>query len=123
LTTLRILETGDFPEKMVCRDEDFHSTLSMIRVLVRHASYIYSALPEGMKTVKGKNKKEQFLEGLPGKFTCQEFINIAKAMDITVRTANRYIFDFCDKGLLHRENQGSYINLMLGQSGHESSQG
>ncbi|HET6556666.1 MAG TPA: DUF3987 domain-containing protein, partial [Prolixibacteraceae bacterium] len=46
LTTLRILETGDFPEKMVCRDEDFHSTLSMIRVLVRHASYIYSALPE-----------------------------------------------------------------------------
>ncbi|HET6559645.1 MAG TPA: hypothetical protein VFG54_20135, partial [Prolixibacteraceae bacterium] len=120
LTTLRILETGDFPEKMVCRDEDFHSTLSMIRVLVRHASYIYSALPEEVKATRGKNKKELFLEGLPEKFNTQDFMSLAKSLGITDRTANRYIAAFCEKGLLKREHAGCYTNLNRMPSGGES---
>ncbi len=45
LTVLRIIETGDFSQEKECEDVDFQSSISIVRVLVRHASYVYSLLP------------------------------------------------------------------------------
>ncbi|HEY3369525.1 MAG TPA: DUF3987 domain-containing protein [Prolixibacteraceae bacterium] len=46
LTTLRIMDTGDFSQEKKCLDVDFQASLSMVGVLVRHASHVYSLLPE-----------------------------------------------------------------------------
>ena len=112
-TALRILETGDFSQIQFCRDDDFQAVLSMIRVLVRHASHVYSELPVDEKPVKSKNKQEQFLEKLPLTFTYTDFIELAKSMSITARSAERYITIFCDKKLIVREQMGTYRNLSL----------
>jgi hypothetical protein len=111
LTSLRLMETGNFSQKQVCSDSDFQTVLSMIRVLVRHSSHVFSELTGEAKLSRPKDKKEQFLDMLPGKFTFQDFIAFAKGLSINERTAKRHIAVFCEKGFIYRENQGNYINL------------
>ena len=111
LTALRMMESGKFPQQLECRNSDFQRVLSMIRVLVQHSSHVFSQLPAINKSAKPKDRKEQFLELLPERFTYQDFMSLAKSLEITERTANRYVAGFCEKGLLNREQAGCYINL------------
>jgi len=113
LTALRILETGNFTQKQECTDNDFQRVLSMIRVLIRHSSHVFSQLPAINQSAKLRDKKEQFLDQLPGKFTYPEFIELAKNLWIAPRTAEGYISQFCEKELIRRECQGLYTNLMM----------
>ncbi len=77
LSALRILDTGDLSDKNVCSDDDFQSTISMISVLVKHSSHVYSELPEDKSPVKPKNRKEQFLDKLPLKFNRQNLFGLS----------------------------------------------
>lgn len=112
-TSLRILETGDFSQKQVCSDEDFQAALSMVRVLVRHASHVYSELPVEVKPSCKQNKKELFLDQLPGKFNRKDYLELAESLTIPARTAEDYISNFCKKGLILNEKYGSYLNLTI----------
>ena len=85
----------------------------MIRVLIRHSSHVFSQLPPINNSAKLRDKKEQFLDQLPEKFTYSEFIELAKNLWIAPRTAEGYISQFCVKGLIRRKCQGLYTNLML----------
>jgi hypothetical protein len=109
LTALRIPETGDFSVRQECGDEDFQTTLAIIRIMVRHASYIVSQLPAEVKIEKRENKKERFFDGLPEKFCRKEFLELAKNLGIANRTADKYIAAFCDKGLMERPQLNDYI--------------
>jgi hypothetical protein len=121
-TTLKILETGDFSPMMECRDEDFHAALEMIRVLVRHASRIFSELPENEKQTRPKNKKEMFMDRLPLTFTHKEFLEIARSLMIQQRTAEQHITNFCNKGLIIREQKGIYTNVSHPEYGRENNE-
>jgi predicted transcriptional regulator YheO len=109
LTALRIPETGDFSVRQECGDEDFQTTLAIIRIMVRHASYIVSQLPAEVKIEKRGNKKEKFYENLPEKFATRDFVELAKSLGIAERTFYKYITAFCDKGLLLKPRANEYI--------------
>ena len=109
-TMLRILETGDFSQKQFCSDVDFQATLSMIKILMKHSSHVYSELPADLTPSKPKDRKEQFLDKLPKSFTRQDYHNLAKSLSIVARTADRYITIFCEKGLIIRAQQGMFLN-------------
>lgn len=111
LTAMRIPDTGDFSVKQECSEEDFHSTLLIIKTLVRHASHVFSQLPEEVKPEKRLNRKEKFLEALPEKFTRKEFVLLARSLEIAERTADKYVAAFCDKGLLLREQPNIYSKI------------
>ena len=113
LTTLRIMESGNFSQTQQCQDSDFQRVLAMIRVLVQHSSHVFSQLPAINNSANLKNKKEQFLDQLPEKFDRPDFIELANTMSIQVRTAERYITSFCNKGLIFREQWGTYTNLTI----------
>jgi hypothetical protein len=72
---------------------------------------VISELPEDVKLSRSKDKKEQFFDMLPEKFTYQEFVEMAKSLNIRPRTAERYIALFCEKELINRDQLGSYTNL------------
>lgn len=55
-TALRILETGDYSEQQVCSETDFQASLSMVRILVKHASHVFSEL-QHVKPAKPKDKQ------------------------------------------------------------------
>lgn len=106
---IRIRETGDYSSRVGCREDDFQSAMAMIDTLVRHATSIIAQLPAEAKTEKRGNKKERFFEELPEKFTHKEFVELAKNLNILLRTAERYMSVFCDKGLIKKEEHGIYI--------------
>jgi len=112
-SALRILETIDFSQRKECLDVDFKASLSIVRVLVRHASYVYSLLPYEERPVwKTRGKKDLFLNGLPENFTRTSYLELAEILNITKKTADRYIAKFCEEGLTERIFQGIYINLV-----------
>lgn len=53
-TALRIMETGDFSQKKEPLDVDFQASLSIVRILVRHASHVYSQLPDQVMPARKK---------------------------------------------------------------------
>ena len=110
LTAIRILETGDISAQLYCCDNDFQTTLTMVKALIKHSSKVYSSLPVDNKMVNYKNKKEQFIEGLPLRFTTQQYYTTAMSYDITQKTAERYITQLCKDGFIVRESQGNYYN-------------
>jgi len=110
-SALRILETSDFSQKNICLDVDFQAALSMVSILVKHSSSIYSQLPEETNR-KGRNdKRTKFLGELPETFTHADYIDLAITMSIPERSANRYMSVFCEKGWVVRESHGNFINL------------
>lgn len=119
-TILRILETGDFTEKQVCSDGDFQAALSMVKILVKHSSHVFSELPVDVNPVKPKDRKEQFLDLLPEKFNRKDYLEIAKRLTITDRASDGYINKFCDTGLILREKYGSYTNLSFLATNNET---
>lgn len=108
-TALRMLESGDLSSQKGCSKVDFEASLDMIRVLVRHSSYVFSELLGDKPASKPKDRMEQFLAQLPAKFSAQDFQILATSMSINQRSAARYITLFCEKGLVRRENHGEYI--------------
>ncbi len=110
LTVLRILETGDVSNPLYCSDEDFQSTLTIVKALIKHSSKVYSSLPVDKTAINYKNKKEQFIDGLPLRFSTQDYISYASKLDITQKTAERYITNLCKTNFLVRESQGNYYN-------------
>ena len=124
LTILRILETGDISNTLYCTDEDFATTLTMVKVLIKHSSKVYSSLPTDKTAINYKNSKEQFVESLPLRFTTQEYISCATKLDISQKSAERYITQLCRDNFLARISQGNYYNPSKRESeGNEESEG
>ena len=113
LSALRIMEDGDLPESLICNEPDFQTTLEMIKVLVKHASKVFSELPEEKQMPKRSNQKERFLSNLPKEFSRQQYLAVAQQMSIPAKTAEGYISDFSKKGILHHEKKDHYVNRMF----------
>mgnify|MGYP005749114873 CR=1 FL=1 len=112
-SALRIMETGDTSQKLMCEERDFQSSLSMVKVLVKHSSKVFGELPqEGPKPTR-MNKKEKFLYALPHTFNRQKYLEVANAMEIPAKTAEGYISNFVKTALIHREAHDLYINTSL----------
>jgi hypothetical protein len=109
LNAMRIPKTGDFSVKQECNKEDFETSLAIIKILVRHASYIVSQMPAEVKSETRGNKKEKFFDALPEKFCRKEFLERARSLNIAERTADKYIGIFCDKGFIVRAQPNEYI--------------
>jgi hypothetical protein len=113
LSALRILETGDFPNQIICEDQDFKTTIAIIEILVQHASKVYSELPNDVIPTKRPNRKEKFLNQLPKNFNRQKYLEVANSLNIPDKTAEGYITDFFKNRLIHRESHDQYINLSI----------
>lgn len=107
-TGLRILESGDTTSPLTCQDNDFNSALEIIRTLVKHASKVFTDLPEDAPLAKKKNQRELFLEKLPQNFNRQGYLEVAKSLEIADKTAEGYISKFVKSGLIFRSKQDSY---------------
>jgi hypothetical protein len=108
LTSARMMEDGDISEEIYCSKEDFSTTMSMIKVLIKHSSKVYSTLPVDGGTITYKNKKEQFINSLPLRFTTKEYREFAVKVDVEIKSAERYITELCKINFIVRESQGKY---------------
>lgn len=109
-SVLRILETGDVSNQIVCDDTDFSNIIQIVKLLVKHAAKVYSDLPEEPVRSKPKSRKERFLDALPYRFNRQGYLATALKLSIPDKSAQGYITDFVKAGVLEKEGQDLYIN-------------
>ena len=100
LTALRIMDDGDIHSPLVCRDNDFNTALSMVKILVQHAAQVFQQLPSEAVTTTPKNQKQQFLDELPKEFCRKDYLTVANKLGIPDKTAEKHIKRFSVNGLI-----------------------
>ena len=121
LTVLRQMDKAPKKTKkdvrqLVCSDIDFDSSLSMVKVLLQHSAAVFQSLPRNPKTpiLKGRQllaaeAREKFLAALPDTFDRPTYLKVADTLNIAVKTAERYLADFCKSGQLSHPANGQYL--------------
>lgn len=114
LTTLRIMDTGRFADLVECDDEDFETTMAIIRTISVHCDYIFNVLnkerPEGIATADSYSAatRNAILEYLPGQFTTDDMKNVAVRIGKNLRTVRRQIKRGIEAGDVKMIRQGLY---------------
>jgi hypothetical protein len=113
LTTLRIMDGSGsqisyLKSQIQCSNADFITALEMVKILIQHAAKVYEALPIQIETPKQPNQKQLFLEALPPEFSRQDYIVIAKHLNIPDKTAEKHISKFVQSGLINHFAHGKY---------------
>ncbi|MDX9882035.1 MAG: DUF3987 domain-containing protein [Prolixibacteraceae bacterium] len=108
LTALRIMDDGDIHSPLVCRDNDFNTALSMVKILVQHAAQVFQQLPSEAVATPPKNQKQQFLDELPKEFCRKDYLTIANKLGIPDKTAEKHIKRFAVNGLINHYAHDKY---------------
>ena len=103
-------------KRLVCSDADFDTALAMVKVLLQHSAAVFQALPRNAKApvLKGRQviaaeTREKFLAALPETFDRPTYLNTAASLNITEKTAERYLQFFIKSGQLAHPANGQYI--------------
>lgn len=107
-------------KRIVCTDIDFQSALDIVKVLLLHTVEVYQSLPrhsyERLATIAPKGSRQlaeasrsRFLDALPNAFDRPTYIEVAALLNITDKTAERYIREFCASGQLDHPSNGQYL--------------
>lgn len=99
LSGLRILETADITDPIICNDADYNTAIQIATTLEKHAIEVFQKLPKH----KLKGIKQQFYEALPDEFNRQAYLKTAAGLSIKDKTAEKYISQFREKELLKHE--------------------
>ena len=100
LRTLRILEDGDYSNPLICNETDFQTAIQIAFTLEKHAIAVFQNLPNNdLKGVKLK-----FYNVLPDNFNRQGYLAVAQELNIKEKTAEKYIGQFKEIGLLLHEH-------------------
>jgi hypothetical protein len=100
LSALRILETGDITNPIVCSQTDYQTALDIAFTLEKHALAVFQNLPNN----KLKGAKLKFFDALPKEFNRQGYLETANKLGIKEKTAEKYISQFCKGDLLEHEH-------------------
>lgn len=101
--------------RLVCSDADFSTALTMVKVLLQHSAAVFQSLPRNPKTAALKGRqliaaeaREKFLAALPETFDRPTYLNTAATLNITEKTAERYLQFFIKSGQLLHPSTGQY---------------
>lgn len=109
LTTLRRMDNGKTSGPLVCSDTDFKTAMSIVSVLIEHATFVFSQLPaERMYVGKGKSNKQLFLEALPKEFNRKGYLEIAAKLGLNPKTAEKYLPQFIKAGWINHPGHNKY---------------
>ena len=102
-------------EPLVCTENDYHTAITIASCLINHTVYVYKRLLPHVETplsTTGKPMSSQelsFLNVLPQEFTRKEFLMVARQLQISERTAERYVGAFiADYNVVIRISTGHY---------------
>lgn len=111
LTTVRLMYTNQYEsEVLVCDDRDFRTTLTMIKVLLKHTERVFGQLrPSDAGTPPSRNELiSQFLLTLPEEFDRKMYFEVAKSLGIPSKTADKHVTRFLNHGYILRMKHGAY---------------
>lgn len=102
-------------EPLVCTENDFQTAITIASCLINHTVFVYKRLlphTEAPLSASGKPMSPQelaFLNTLPQEFTRKEFLMVARQLQMSERTAERYVGAFiADYNVVIRISTGHY---------------
>jgi hypothetical protein len=111
LSVLRTLDDGEFPAKIICKDADFDTAITITKVIIQHASYIFQGLPQCASSnpvLQLTRIRQNFLAALPAQFNRETYVKIAHSLCISPKTAEKHISFFVKNNFVIREAHNSY---------------
>ncbi len=114
LTTLRIMEDGNFDETMHCLDEDYQTAKTITTVLIQHDARVFhtlantSPLPKTATAAARQTTHQKFFEALPDEFDRQSYLEIASRMGLNPASIDRTVRKWCNEGKLENPGYGKY---------------
>ena len=118
LTVLRCYENKDeLNEKnkiLVCSNKDFHTTLTIVNTLINHTAYVYNNLLPHPALVNPQvaamlPQEQKLYNALADQFTTRDYKSKAKELNISEKTAERYVGNFFSKyTVVRRVRHGVY---------------
>ena len=111
LTVLRIHEFGEVPNPLMCEDDDFNTAITIIRVLIQHASRVFQEFPKDAPLNPSRQStllRQRFLDALPVQFDRSTYVSVAQRIGIPPKTAEKFIAAFKKQGLILHEAQNKY---------------
>lgn len=107
LTALRKCEAGWNSNEYHCTDEDFHTAMELVRVLLEHSLLLSTSMPEKTKEVKPMRsffRLRPVLRRMPNEFIYTELFEKAKESGISATSLKRYLARVVELGLLVKED-------------------
>jgi hypothetical protein len=98
LTAVRHYESKSSAEVLYCNGADFETALWLVNRSFQNSLEVFKTL-EGKKS-KGPSKKDAFLNAMPETFVLSEVVKIYEDLGIKKRSANRYVQQLMNEGLL-----------------------
>jgi hypothetical protein len=109
ISALRLMETRDFGNELICDDQDLQTAFDIVKVLIKHAEQVFSELPLERQNAPRKNKMDKLLEVLPAEFNRQIYLDFASELNIPTKTADRYVKVLYEKGFIIKEGHDLYM--------------
>ena len=115
LSALRIMETGNFEDNLVCLDQDYDIAMSIAEVLIEHNAKVFLDLPQSQTkpgtAAKGSARNRmhhEFFTALPDSFDRKEYLATAIQVGINQNSVDRLIRKWCGEGKLENISHGKY---------------
>jgi len=109
LSALCLMDSVPVPiAPLTCSDKNFHSALELVKVLILHAAKVYESLPPTEETLAQPNRNQQFFDALPPEFSRQDYLTVAKNLNIPEKTAEKHIAKFAHSGLINHFAHDKY---------------
>ena len=110
LSTLRLMESGNFYENIVCTDEDFNTAMTISKALLQHSTKVFCELfGEKQRPRLSSSDEQRLLDALPEEFGRKDYVAAAMSLNINPRTAEGYVSKFCGKiGLVEHVGYDKY---------------
>ena len=138
LTVLRQMDEGNLPLPvtsddgkkseaiLTCVDADFSTALAMVKVLLQHSATVFQSLPRhGFYKPHGQraanDKRQAFYNALPDSFDRFTYLRTAAALNVSEKTAERYISELCKSSHLSHPANDQYQKAPEGRN--DSNQG
>jgi len=131
LSISRLVESeAPLPNEVVCDQRDFDRVLGMEETLRYHNHVHYDepmvatgrlaplgqeeeTIEEASPDLLSHSQRDLFAH-LPDEFTTQQAMQIAKKLDIPVRSAGRYLSVYCNLGIARAIRRGNYAKTRFG---------
>ena len=111
LSALRIMETGNFEDDLVCLDQDYDTAKSIADVLIEHNAKVFLDLPQSQyqtgTAAKGsaRNRMHQdFFAALPDNFDRKTYLATAVQVGLNQNSVDRLIRKWCEEGNIVKHN-------------------
>ena len=113
MTILSYFDNHNLKSIMICRDNVFNNTMSIIKVLLQHMTHVYEMLPSntGNTSQNQTTLKNMFFESLPKQFCRKDYVRIGNGLGIPPKKADKIIYRFISDNKLRRLEQGSYSKV------------